>query len=71
MNVKPRKHVHKWIPLSFVFETQLLDDRGRVQIRQPDLKKGRVFCVCMGCHKHTYIETEWLGGYIPAPGKDS
>lgn len=61
---KPRKHRCKWVPVSFVFETQLLDDRGRVQIRQPALEDGRVYCVCMGCHTHTYIVTKWLGGYL-------
>jgi hypothetical protein len=59
-----RRHKCKWIPLSFVFETQLLDPNGRVQIRQPNTDKGRVYCVCMGCHQHTYIETKWAGYYI-------
>jgi hypothetical protein len=55
---------HKWQPLSFVFETQLLDPHGRVQIRQPAIQEGRVYCVCMGCAHHTYIETDWVGYYL-------
>ena len=58
---------HDWVPLSFVFETQLLDKHGRVLIRQPHLDTGRVYCVCMGCHSHTYIETKWAGYYLDAP----
>lgn len=64
-----KPHKHKWVPLSFVFETQLLDQDGRVKIRQPSLTDGRVYCVCMGCHQHTYIVTTWAGFYIPAPPK--
>ena len=64
---RPKKHRHKWQPVSFVFETQLLDGGGRVYIRQPDLERGRVYCVCLGCFSHTYIETKWLGGYIDTP----
>lgn len=58
---------HRWQPVSFVFETQLLDKDGRVQIRQPDLTEGRVYCVCMECFAHTYIETEWAGYYLGGP----
>lgn len=58
---------HQWQPLSFVFEGQLLDREGRVLIRQPDTEEGRVYCVCMRCHTHTYIVTEWAGFYIPSP----
>ena len=58
---------HEWQPLSFVFETQLLDHDGRVVIRQPDLDKGRVYCVCMKCHRHTYIVTTWVNFYLPDP----
>lgn len=59
---------HDWQPVSFVFETQLLDGQGRVMIRQPDLRKANVYCVCMGCRTHTYVETEWAGYYLGGPG---
>lgn len=59
---------HVWQPLSFVFETQLLDNMGRYIIRrQPDIDEGRVYCVCMRCHKHTYIVTKWVGFYLTSP----
>lgn len=58
---------HRWQPVSFVFEKQLLDGDGRVRIRQPDLTEGRVYCVCMECFAHTYIETEWAGFYLGGP----
>ena len=58
---------HEWQPLSFVFESQLLDREGRVLVRQPDTEEGRVYCVCMRCHSHTYIVTEWAGFYLPDP----
>lgn len=58
---------HKWQPLSFVFETQLLDPQGRVKIRQPDISNAQVFCVCMKCCAHTYIVTGWIGYYIGSP----
>lgn len=61
---------HRWQPLSFVFETQLLDDTGRVVIRQPDIDKGRVYCVCMTCRAHTYVVTEWVGFYLGGPGDE-
>lgn len=60
---------HQWQPLSFVFESQLLDYEGRVLVRQPNTKTGRVYVVCMACHSHTYIETKWVGYYIPAAEK--
>ena len=56
---------HRWIPLSRC--ELMLDPEGRVQIRQPDIDHGRVYCVCMGCHQHTYIETKWVGFYLGAP----
>lgn len=56
---------HVWQPVSFVFESQLLDGNGRVQIRQPAIHGGRVFLVCMPCHSHTYIETTWVGYWLP------
>ena len=58
---------HKWQPLSFVFETQLLDPSGRVLIKAPDIASGRVYCVCMKCMSHTYVETGWVGYYIGSP----
>lgn len=58
---------HEWQPLSFVFEGQLLDREGRVLIRQPDLEAGRVYCVCMKCHQHTYIVTKWANYFLPDP----
>lgn len=58
---------HQWQPLSFVFETQLLDGSGRVVVRQPDLEKGRVYAVCMPCRSHTYVETAWVGYYLGYP----
>jgi NMD protein affecting ribosome stability and mRNA decay len=58
---------HNWIPVSFRFETQLLDGYGRVSIRQPDLKQGRVYVVCMACRTHTYVDTEWAGYYLGGP----
>lgn len=58
---------HHWQSVSFVFETQLLDAEGRVRIRQPDVEEGRVYCVCMECHSHTYIVTEWAGYHLGGP----
>ena len=58
---------HTWQPVSFVFESQLLDDAGRVLIRQPAVDDGRVYLVCMGCHSHTYVHTKWVGYWLPAP----
>lgn len=42
----------------------MLDAGGRVIIRQPDTCEGRVYCVCMKCHHHTYIVTKWVGHYL-------
>ena len=71
-NTKWKKEIsdkcsHKWQPLSFVFETQLLDESGRVQIKQPDLANGRVYCVCMKCYSHTWVNTGYVGYYIGSP----
>lgn len=52
---------HEWQPVSMVFETQLLDERGRVQVRQPDLEAGRVYLVCLRCAQHTYMQTNAVG----------
>lgn len=61
---------HKWEPLSFVFETQLLDPEGRVRVRQPAIDEGRVYCVCMRCHQHTYIVTKWANFFLSDPWMD-
>jgi len=58
---------HKWQPLSFVFETQLLDNSGRVIVRQPEIDNARVYCVCMKCLSYTYVITAWSGYYIGSP----
>ena len=50
---------HNWQPISMVFETQLLDDQGRVLARQPHLETGRVYLVCLDCAQHTYMSTSW------------
>lgn len=55
---------HNWEPVSFRFESQMLDRQGRVLIRQPDIEEGRVYCVCMKCHQHTYIVTNFVGYYF-------
>jgi hypothetical protein len=48
---------HTWQPLSFSFEN------GSI----PDIARGRVYCVCMKCCSHTYIETGWVGFYLNSP----
>lgn len=58
---------HRWQPVSFVFESPLLDDHGRVIIRQPNTRTGRVYLLCMGCHTHTYMKTEWVGYWLSGP----
>ena len=58
---------HDWTPVSFVFETQLLDPNGRVLARQPSIDEARVYCVCMKCQTHSYIVTEWAGFYLGDP----
>lgn len=67
MNEIAHKCEHKWQPVSFVFESQMLDKNGRVLVKQPDLSSGRVYCVCMKCLSHTYIETGWVGYYLGSP----
>ncbi|WP_010540392.1 hypothetical protein [Dietzia alimentaria] len=57
----PRDCNHHWEPVSMVMETQLLDEYGRVQVRQPDIHEGRVYFICRGCACHTYMTTQWLG----------
>lgn len=51
---------HNWQPVSMVFETQWLDDEGRVLVRQPDTERGRVYLVCLLCASHTYMSTAWV-----------
>lgn len=57
----PASCEHDWKPISFVYETQLLDSQGRVLIRQPDLDEARVYLVCLECASHTYLTTSWVG----------
>ena len=57
----PRDCDHNWEAVSMAFETQLLDEHGRVQVRQPDLNEGRVYFICRGCASHTYMTTQWIG----------
>ncbi|MFC8531901.1 hypothetical protein [Nocardia sp. NPDC057227] len=57
----PRDCEHNWEAVSMVFEGQLLDREGRVVVRQPDPRKGRVYFICRGCASHTYMTTQWLG----------
>lgn len=52
---------HDWQPVSFRFETQLLDQHGRVMVRQPDIEEGRVYLVCLLCACYTYIDTQFVG----------
>lgn len=62
-----RPCAHEWQPVSMVFETQLLDDEGRVKIRQPALRDARCYVVCMKCLAHTYVQTHWPGYFIASP----
>lgn len=55
---------HKWQPISFVFESQLRGMEGEVRIKQPSLERGRVYCICMKCASHTYIDTKWIQYHI-------
>ena len=52
---------HRWQPVSFRFETQLLDTEGRVRIRQPAIDDARVYFVCVPCRSWTYQEMQWIG----------
>jgi hypothetical protein len=58
---------HNWQPVSFVFESQILGDEGRVLIRQPDCTGGKVYCVCTKCHSHSYMETVYVGYRLSSP----
>jgi len=50
---------HNWHPVQFRME---IGDR-----EMPDMAKGRVYCVCMKCCGHTYIETGYVGYYLGSP----
>lgn len=52
---------HRWQPVSFRFETQLLDVEGRVLVRQPAMDHGRVYVACLLCASHSYMSTRWVG----------
>jgi putative methionine-R-sulfoxide reductase with GAF domain len=28
-----------------------------------------VYCVCMACLHHTYVETDWVGFYLGGPDR--
>lgn len=58
---------HVWEPLSFRFEAQLLDDDGRVLIRQPAIDDAHVYFICMKCRGWTYGVFEWVGFFLGNP----
>ncbi len=58
---------HEWQPCSFRFEAQLLDDQGRVHIRQPDIEEAHVYFICMKCRGWTYGVFDWVGFYLGDP----
>ena len=58
---------HRWQPVSFVFESQLLDEHGRVLVRQPAIDDGRLYVICMTCYTHSYIVTEFAGYFLGGP----
>lgn len=55
---------HDWTPVSFRFETQLLDDNGGVRIRQPDLEEAYIYFVCVRCAQWTYMTANWVGYFL-------
>jgi hypothetical protein len=57
---------HKWQPVSFAFENESWQG-SQLYARYPSLESGRVYCVCMKCCCHTYIDTRWVGYYIGDP----
>lgn len=63
-NRDPKTCDHDWVPVSFSFETRAVwtgDANHRYMVApQPDLETGRVYCVCMACASHTYVETSWI-----------
>ena len=60
----PQECDHAWQPVTFVFETEVMQQGEGTDykpfIRQPDCDKGSVYCVCMACASHTYIETSFI-----------
>lgn len=50
---------HVWTPVSFVMSHGM-----------PDPDAGRLYCVCMPCHAHTYLITEWVGYCLETPSDD-
>lgn len=58
---------HAWQPVSFRFETQMLDEHGRVLVKQPAIEDARVYFVCLKCRGYTYGEFEWVGYYLGDP----
>src|SRR5690606_32156515 len=57
----PRECDHNWEVVSMVFETQFLGPNGSVNVRQPDIDRGRTYFICRGCASHTYMTTQWIG----------
>jgi hypothetical protein len=52
---------HRWQPVSFTLWSTEADPHA-----------ARVYVVCMECHTHTYLETEWAGYHLGGPpGLDS
>ena len=58
---------HEWQVVSFRFETQLLDEVGRVRVRQPDMDEARVYFICHKCRGWTYGVYNWVGYYLGDP----
>ena len=52
---------HNWEPVSFRFETQLLDPEGRVCVRQPDIDDARVYFICRRCRQWSYDSFAFAG----------
>lgn len=48
---------HVWTPVTFSMELGTL----------PHPEHGRVYCVCVPCHAHTYMITKWVGYCLPEP----
>lgn len=65
----PETCKHNWQPVSFALEGVAPDLEGRTILRTPDAAHGRVYCVCLRCASHTFIDTEWAGFAITA-GED-
>ncbi|MEV6036011.1 hypothetical protein AB0L65_32990 [Nonomuraea sp. NPDC052116] len=58
---------HNWLPVSFRFETQLLDGWGRVDVRQPAINDGHVYFICMGCRSWSYMRFDYVGYQLGGP----